>query len=62
MIRTYAHSLCISDKGLDTPYLCMMPDLIGSIGVVLALLAMLLVFHSMYKAIQQDLAELDQNL
>ena len=62
MIRTYADGPCISDKGLDTPYLCMMPDLIGSIGVVLALLAMFLVFHSMYKAIQQDLAELDQNL
>ena len=47
----------ISDKGLDRPKLCVMPYLIGAIALVIALTAIILVFHSMYKAFRQDLAD-----
>ena len=47
----------IFDKGLDRPKLCVMPYLIGAIALVIALTAIILVFHSMYKAFRQDLAD-----
>ena len=44
-------------KGLDQPNLCVMPYLIGSIALVIALTAIFLVFYDMYKAFRRDFAD-----